>query len=139
MTRSRAASSEPAAGLALFAALPQSNSLEKAKPTMNNLEIESGAFATSFEDAPVPLSQAQKSTTLSNKITSILSTSYVDAEIREAFKTLDERHVRNTPEARRRLRVDAQKEVLDCNGGIVRDFGRVADVCGPGIPAKHLD
>ena len=96
---------------------------------MNSFEIETGALAASFNDASTPLSQNQRSSALSNRITSILSTSYVDAEIREAFRTLDARHARNTPEARRRLRIDAQKDVIDCNGNIVRDFGRVADVC----------
>ena len=97
---------------------------------MNSFEIESGALAAGFDDASASLSQSQKTSALSNRITSILSTSYVDAEIREAFRALDERHAHNTPQARRRLRIDAQKDVLDCNGNIVRDFGRVADVCG---------
>ena len=96
---------------------------------MNSFEIDSGALATGFDNVSTPLSQSQKTSALSNRITSILSTSYVDAEIREAFRTLDERHAHNTPEARRRLRIDAQKDVIDCNGNIVRDFGRVADVC----------
>ena len=99
----------------------------------SNPEIEVGAFEVGLDDGATPLSQNQKSTALSNRITSILSTSYIDAEIREAFRTLDERHARNTPEARRRLRIDAQKDVLDCNGNIVRDFGRVADVCRSAI------
>ena len=96
---------------------------------MNGLEIESGAYSTTFDDGSTSLSGGQRFSALSNKITSILSTSYIDTEIREAFRTLDERHVQNTPEARRRLRIDAQKEVIDCNGNIVRDFGKVADVC----------
>ena len=104
---------------------------------MNNLELETASLDAGFDDdvvvvAETPLSQSQRSNALSNKITNILSTSYVDDEISEAFRTLDERSIQNTPEARRRLRIDAQKDVIDSNGSIVRDFGRVADVCDRG-------
>jgi conserved oligomeric Golgi complex subunit 6 len=96
---------------------------------MNDLEIVSSNITITFDDESANLSQPQRSTALSNKISSILSTSYIDAETKEAFAILDERKIQNTPEARRRLRIDAQKEVIDCNGSIIRDFGRVSDVC----------
>ena len=64
---------------------------------------------------------------LSTKLTSVLSTSYVDSEFREALALLDERGVSNSAETRRRLRLDVQKEVIDSNGQIIAEFGRVAD------------
>jgi hypothetical protein len=66
---------------------------------------------------------------LSSRITSVLSASYADLEIRDALETLDARQVQNTAETRRQLRLDVQKEVIQCNGEIVKDFGEVAEVC----------
>jgi hypothetical protein len=65
---------------------------------------------------------------LSSRITSVLSASYADLEIRDALETLDARGVRNTAETRRQIRLDVQKEVIECNGEIVKDFGQVAEV-----------
>ncbi len=65
---------------------------------------------------------------LLNKVTSVLSTSYADLDIREALETLDQQGFQNTPEARRQLRLQVQKEVIDCNGEIIREFGHVAEV-----------
>ena len=65
---------------------------------------------------------------LSSRITSVLSASYADLEIRDALETLDARDVRNTAETRRQIRLDVQKEVIQCNGEIVKDFGQVAEV-----------
>jgi hypothetical protein len=65
---------------------------------------------------------------LSSRITSVLSASYADLEIRDALETLDARGVRNTAETRRQIRRDVQKEVIQCNGEIVKDFGQVAEV-----------
>ncbi|KAF2007875.1 oligomeric complex COG6 [Amniculicola lignicola CBS 123094] len=64
---------------------------------------------------------------LSNRITSVLSASYADLEIRDALETLDARGVRNTAESRRQIRLDVQKEVIQCNGEIVKNFGEVAE------------
>jgi hypothetical protein len=66
---------------------------------------------------------------LSSRITSVLSASYADLEIRGALETLDERSIQNTAETRRQIRLDVQKEVIECNGEIVKDFGQVAEVC----------
>ena len=65
---------------------------------------------------------------LSSKVTAVLSTSYADSEFREALGILDERGVENSAETRRRLRLDLQKEVIDSNGAIIADFGKVAEV-----------
>lgn len=66
---------------------------------------------------------------LASKVTSILSSSYSDTEFRDALALLDERNVQNDAETRRRIRLDLQKEVIDSNGEIVGEFGRVAEVC----------
>ncbi|KAI0015839.1 conserved oligomeric complex COG6 [Xylariomycetidae sp. FL0641] len=69
----------------------------------------------------------RSSNPLSSKVTSVLSTSYADAEFRESLALLDERHVANTAETRRQLRLDVQKEVIESNGQIITEFGRVAE------------
>jgi conserved oligomeric Golgi complex subunit 6 len=70
---------------------------------------------------------------LSNKLTSVLSTSYADSEIRDALRLLDAKGIRNNAETRRNLRLELQKEVIKCNAQIVDDFGKVAEVslCWP--------
>ena len=70
----------------------------------------------------------QRSNALSNRLTSVLSASYADSDIRDALETLSIRGVHNNAETRRQLRLDVQKEVVDCNAEIVRDFGQVAEV-----------
>jgi hypothetical protein len=65
---------------------------------------------------------------LSAKVTSVLSASYADLEIRDALNLLDERGVKSNAETRRQLRLDIQKEVIDSNGLIIREFGVVAEV-----------
>ncbi|KAF2274843.1 oligomeric complex COG6 [Westerdykella ornata] len=67
------------------------------------------------------------SSALSSRITNVLSASYADLDIRDALETLDARGVENTAETRRHLRLDVQREVIQCNGEIVKDFGAVAD------------
>ncbi|KAH7118835.1 oligomeric Golgi complex subunit 6 [Dendryphion nanum] len=88
--------------------------------------------AVASHDAASPISPAvgtasRGANALSSRITSVLSTSYADLEIRDALETLDARGVKNTAETRRQLRLDVQKEVIECNGEIVKDFGEVAD------------
>jgi Conserved oligomeric complex COG6 len=65
---------------------------------------------------------------LSSKVTSVLSASYADLEIRDALNLLDERGVESNAETRRQLRLDIQKDVIDSNGDIIREFGLVAEV-----------
>ena len=69
---------------------------------------------------------SHKTTGLSNKLTSVLAASFADSEIREALSELDGRHILNTAALRRRMRTDLQKEVIDCNGDIVKELGLVA-------------
>lgn len=77
---------------------------------------------------PVPGPPSRSANALSARITSVLSASYADLEIRDALETLDARQIHNTSETRRQLRLDVQKEVVQCNGEIVKDFGHVAEV-----------
>jgi hypothetical protein len=77
---------------------------------------------------PLAGSASRGANALSNRITSVLSASYADLEIRDALETLDARGVRNTAETRRQIRLDVQKEVIQVNGEIVKDFGEVAEV-----------
>ncbi|KAI3319939.1 oligomeric complex COG6 [Xylariaceae sp. AK1471] len=64
---------------------------------------------------------------ISSKVTTVLSTSYADSEFREALTLLDERGISNSAETRRQLRLDVQKEVIESNGQIITEFGRVAE------------
>ena len=68
---------------------------------------------------------------LASKISTVLSSSYADLEIRQALHILDSRGVSNTPDTRRNLRLDVQREIIQSNADIVDDFGHVADVCAP--------
>lgn len=72
--------------------------------------------------------QPQKSNALQSRITSVLSASFADLEIRDSLETLDSRKTRNTPETRRNLRLEAQQELIECNGEVIKDFGQVAQV-----------
>lgn len=85
-----------------------------------------------MENAPAPSPGAQSGTrglnSLSSKVSTVLSTSYADSEFRDALALLDERDIDNTAKARRNLRLSMQKEVINSNGEVISDFGRVADV-----------
>ena len=94
---------------------------------------ERGTSATqdaSISGTPSVGTASRGANALSSRITSVLSASYADLEIRDALETLDARGVRNTAETRRQIRLDVQKEVIQCNGEIVKDFGQVAEVRG---------
>lgn len=95
----------------------------------------SGYFPERLKEASLPASPAMspgptapKSSALQSRISSVLAASYSDLEIRDALETLDARKVHNTAETRRNLRLDAQQELIQCNGEIIRDFGQVAQV-----------
>lgn len=69
-----------------------------------------------------------RSNPLASKVTSVLSASYADSDIRDALSLLDSRGIENNAETRRQLRLDAQKEVIESHGDIIREFGHVAEV-----------
>ena len=85
-------------------------------------------FFESLDDNLTVSSTPQRSNALSNKLSSVLSASYADTDIRDALRSLDEKKIRNTAETRRKLRLDVQKEVIQRNGAIVHEFGHVAEV-----------
>lgn len=74
------------------------------------------------------LSSNKGSLAFTSKVTSVLSTSYSDTEFRDALALIDERGVQNDAETRRHLRLELQKEVIDCNSVVIGEFGRVAEV-----------
>ncbi|EME81168.1 uncharacterized protein MYCFIDRAFT_63138 [Pseudocercospora fijiensis CIRAD86] len=76
------------------------------------------------ENAP---SAAPRSNALQNRITSVLSASYADLDIRDALSILHERGLQNTADTRRNLRLDVQEELIQCNGDIVHDFGTLSE------------
>lgn len=82
-----------------------------------------------YDDRTTATHLQQRSKILSGKITNVLSVSYADTEIRDALRALEGNNVSNTPNSRRRLHLEVQKEVIDCNGEIVDQFGTVAEVC----------
>ena len=96
---------------------------------MEDHDYEVVRLANDYDDGTLSLSLPQKPNTLSHKLTSILSTSFADADLRDALRILDAKSVRNSPGVRRHLRLDAQREVIDQNAEIITSFGDVADVC----------
>lgn len=83
--------------------------------------------------------QGRSSAALSNRITSVLAGSYADLEIRDALETLDERGIVNNAATRRQLRLDVQRELIQCNGEVVQEFGKVAEVYYPAGRHKFYD
>lgn len=69
-----------------------------------------------------------RSNALTNKLTSILSASYADLDIKDALEALDARGVKNNADTRRNLRSDVQKDIIQCNADVIQDFGQVAKV-----------
>lgn len=90
--------------------------------------IPDGFEALISPTSPSTTNNALRSNTLSSKVTSVLAASYADLEIRDALRLLDSRGLVNTPETRRQIRLDVQKDVIESNGAIVREFGHVAEV-----------
>ena len=95
------------------------------------------ASLPSFQDAPhSPQTPATPGTPgtlrtlnpFSSKVTAVLSTSFADSDFRDALSLLDDRGLVNAPDTRRQLRLDLQKELIDSNGDIINQFGKVADV-----------
>ncbi|WEW60610.1 Golgi transport complex subunit 6 [Emydomyces testavorans] len=109
----------------------------------NSEAMSAGNLALNGTATPPPLSNATslpKPTAFSNRLNTVLSSSYTDSDIRDALETLDNRGIQNTAETRRTLRLDIQKEVIDCNGSIIQDFGKVAEqLTRIGAAISHLN
>ncbi len=95
--------------------------------TFPPVELKDPLWLTASSNTPTNAT-LPRSSALSNKLTAVLSASYTDPEIRDALETLDRRGVKNTAETRRRLRLNLQREVIECNGDVIKDFGAVAEV-----------
>ncbi|TVY59665.1 Conserved oligomeric Golgi complex subunit, partial [Lachnellula suecica] len=89
----------------------------------SSLSLNEGIDSSSSPTSP----QALRSNPLSSKVTSVLSASYADSDIKDALSLLDKRNVENNAETRRQLRLDVQKEVIESNGDIIQEFGHVAE------------
>jgi len=90
----------------------------------SGLSLNEGSESPASPTSP----QALRSNPLSSKVTSVLSASYADSDIRDALGLLDKRGLENNAETRRQLRLDVQKDVIESNGEIIREFGHVAEV-----------
>lgn len=88
------------------------------------------SFGNSSSSPISPLSGAvtSRNNAFSNELTGVLSRSYADPEIRDTLSILDARGAVNDARTRRVLRLEAQREIIECNGEIVQDFGLVAEV-----------
>ncbi|KAM6536567.1 Golgi transport complex subunit 6 [Fusarium falciforme] len=87
----------------------------------------SSAGLVSPDSYPQTPSTPKSLTPLASKVTSVLSTTHSDSEFRDALSLLDQRGIQNDAETRRRVRLDLQKEVIDSNGEVIAEFGRVAE------------
>jgi hypothetical protein len=98
----------------------------------------SSGVSDGFESPPTS-PQTLRSNPLSSKVASVLSASYADSDIRDALALLDQRPLDNNAETRRQLRLDIQKEVIESNGDVIREFGHVAEVCTPRTTLEFLN
>lgn len=85
-------------------------------------------ISTSLSSSLTNPALASRSNALSSKVSSLLSASYADIEIRDALSLIDERNIENNAQTRRQLRLDVQREVIESNGVIIKEFGHVAEV-----------
>lgn len=83
-------------------------------------------------------SAAKKANALSSKLSTVLSSSYADPEIREALRLFDRQDLHQRTRNGQNLKSIAEKEVIDANARILEDFGDVAEVC-PKIAPKDAD
>lgn len=81
----------------------------------------------STPSTPLESPTVGRQSALSGRISTVLSTSYSDLEIRDALTVLDQRGFKNTAESRRQLRLDIQDEVIKRNGDVLADFGEVVN------------
>ncbi|EFY93627.1 Golgi transport complex subunit Cog6, putative [Metarhizium acridum CQMa 102] len=79
---------------------------------------------------------AKGSNSLATKITAVLSTSFSDTEFREALTLIDQQGFANDARNRRQIRINLQKEVIDSNGTIIDNFGRVSEAEYEGIKTQ---
>lgn len=97
--------------------------------TDSYLSRKHSGIADTFEPSLSASGQsAARNNALAVKATSVLSAPYADSDIKDALDLLDKKGIENNAETRRQLRLDVQKEVIESNGDIIREFGHVAEV-----------
>lgn len=74
---------------------------------------------------PTPL--ARPNNAFSQKIASILSSSYTDPSIRRAISSLDSRLRENTSYSRRHLRYNTEAEIITFNGAALKDYSKLVN------------
>ncbi|CAN8104987.1 unnamed protein product [Discula destructiva] len=77
--------------------------------------------------APPIGSSSKGANAFSSKVTAVLAASYADADFKDALSLLDQRGIVNSAATRRQLRLKLQKEVIESNGDIIAEFGKVSD------------
>lgn len=82
---------------------------------------------SSGPQTPTTASSFKGGNAFSSKVTAVLATSYADAEFRDALALLDDRGITNSAATRRQLRLNLQKEVIESNGDVISEFGKVSD------------
>lgn len=97
-------------------------------PTLSLPSTQDASLSPQTPSTPGTPGTLRAQNPFSTKVTAVLSTSFADTDFRDALVLLDERGVVNTPETRRQLRLDLQKELIDSNGEIINQFGKVAEV-----------
>lgn len=84
-------------------------------------ELNSSSILSSADTTPL----ARPNNAFSQKIASILSTSYTDPSLRRAIASLDSRLHENTDYSRRHLRYNVEAEVIVANGAALRDYSKL--------------
>ena len=77
------------------------------------------------------MSSAKRNNALTSKLTSVLSSSYADSEIRDALRVFDGRYGPNELGSDFDLKYETQREVIEANARIIKDFSEVAKVKTP--------
>lgn len=96
-----------------------------------------GSIALSGDADGGDAAQNRRGNTLSNRLTSVLSFSYADTDIRNALRLYDARYGNKQIGEDLDLKYEAQKEVIEANARIVDDFSKVAQVCIETFRGEH--
>lgn len=101
--------------------------LRSSSPSVGNDNGPQTPHTPGTPQTPSISSSVKGSNAFSSKITAVLAASYADSDFRDALSLLDERDTTNSAATRRQLRLNLQKEVIESNGDIVSEFGKVSD------------
>lgn len=91
-------------------------------------EKSNGSTSHDLESAGLDGILSKRGTALSNKLTSVLSSTYADSETRDALRLFDARYGDKWTRDDFDVRYEAQKEAIEANARIVDDFSKVAKV-----------